>query len=94
VLDFWRVEKVEENKLLRLRAEMRSPGAPGWSSGAGAARRQNSLSQRAFFVPKGLPGLAYWYVLYPIHTLIFSGTDPRDCSQGGRRRGRPTAQQR
>jgi hypothetical protein len=31
------------------------------------------LVQTAFFEPKGLPGLAYRYVLYPIHGLIFRG---------------------
>jgi hypothetical protein len=31
------------------------------------------LSQTAFFAPKGLAGWAYWYVLYPVHALIFSG---------------------
>ncbi len=31
------------------------------------------LVQTAFFEPKGLPGLAYWYVLYPVHGLIFRG---------------------
>jgi hypothetical protein len=32
------------------------------------------LVQTAFFEPKGLPGLAYWYVLYPVHGLIFRGS--------------------
>ena len=32
------------------------------------------LVQTAFFEPKGLPGLSYWYVLYPLHGLIFRGT--------------------
>lgn len=32
------------------------------------------LVQTAFFEPKGVPGLAYWYVLYPVHGLIFRGT--------------------
>jgi hypothetical protein len=31
------------------------------------------LVQTAFFEPKGLPGLAYWYGLYPVHGLIFRG---------------------
>ena len=31
------------------------------------------LVQTAFFAPKGLFGLVYWYALYPIHGLIFSG---------------------
>ena len=32
-----------------------------------------SLSQTAFFAPKGLMGWCYWYLLYPFHALIFSG---------------------
>jgi len=73
-LDFWRVEKVEPNRLLRLRAEMKSPG-PAWleyrvePQGDGKAR----LIQTAFFIPKGLFGLLYWYVLYPLHAIVFSG---------------------
>lgn len=31
------------------------------------------LLQTAFFEPKGLTGLLYWYSLYPIHGFIFSG---------------------
>jgi hypothetical protein len=34
---------------------------------------QTLLSQTAFFAPKGLLGWLYWYGLYPIHGLIFSG---------------------
>jgi hypothetical protein len=33
---------------------------------------RNLLIQTAFFEPKGLPGLLYWYVLYPIHGWMFS----------------------
>jgi hypothetical protein len=29
--------------------------------------------QTAFFAPKGLFGFLYWYLLYPMHGLIFSG---------------------
>jgi hypothetical protein len=32
-----------------------------------------SIRQTAIFDPLGLAGLAYWYGLYPIHKLIFSG---------------------
>jgi uncharacterized protein YbjT (DUF2867 family) len=61
--------------LLRLRAEMKVPGR-AWLQyevvpvGDGSRSR---LVQTAFFEPKGLPGLAYWYALYPIHGLIFRG---------------------
>lgn len=70
-LDFWRVEEVRRPELLRLRAEMRLPGR-AWLQyeviPEGAASR---LIQTAFFEPKGLPGLSYWYGLYPVHSVIF-----------------------
>jgi hypothetical protein len=31
------------------------------------------IRQTALFEPHGLAGLAYWYALYPIHSLIFAG---------------------
>ena len=73
-LDFWRVEAAEPPRTMRLRAEMKVPGR-AWLEFQ-AIRRSPSetlLTQTAFFEPKGLLGLAYWYVLYPVHSLIFSG---------------------
>ncbi len=31
------------------------------------------VTQTAVFDPIGLPGMLYWYFLYPLHTLIFAG---------------------
>lgn len=73
-LDFWRVEAVERPTLLRLRAEMRVPGRAWLQYEVTETPRGSRLEQTAFFEPKGLPGLAYWYLLYPIHGLIFRGT--------------------
>ena len=72
-LDFWRVEAVEPDRLLRLRAEMKVPGR-AWlqfevlDEGDGSVIRQTAL-----FEPRGLAGLAYWYGLFPLHSLIFAG---------------------
>ena len=73
-LDFWRVEEVRRPTLLRLRAEMKVPGR-AWlqyevaaDGGAAAAWSRRPSSSR-----RGCPGLAYWYVLYPVHGLIFRG---------------------
>ena len=72
-LDFWRVEEFTDHRWLRLRAEMKLPGR-AWLEfdveprGSGA-----SIRQTAIFDPLGLAGLAYWYALYPVHKLIFSG---------------------
>lgn len=73
-LDFWRVEAIEPARLLRLRAEMKVPGQ-AWLQFQVTPRGEKAalLSQTAFFAPKGLLGWLYWYALYPIHGLIFSG---------------------
>jgi uncharacterized protein YbjT (DUF2867 family)/uncharacterized protein YndB with AHSA1/START domain len=73
-LDFWRVEAVEPDHLLRLRAEMKVPGR-AWLQFDAAPQSDGTtlLSQTAFFAPKGLFGWLYWYALYPVHALIFSG---------------------
>jgi uncharacterized protein YbjT (DUF2867 family) len=71
-VDFWRVERIERNRLLRLRAEMRVPGSAWleWSVEPDGDRCQ--VVQTALFAPTGLGGLLYWYLLYPIHAAIFS----------------------
>ena len=74
-VDFWRVEALIANRLLRLRAEMKLPGK-AWLQFEIANEPDgvtSTLTQTAFFEPKGLGGLLYWYLLYPIHQLIFSG---------------------
>lgn len=74
-LDFWRVEAIEAGRLIRLRAEMKVPGK-AWLEFEVRPQSGDSrplLSQTAVFAPKGIAGLAYWYVLYPVHALIFRG---------------------
>jgi len=73
-LDFWRVEEVRRPTLLRLRAEMKVPGRAWLQYEVTPTEGGSRLVQTAFFEPKGLPGLAYWYLLYPIHGMIFRGT--------------------
>ena len=72
-LDFWRVETVEAPALLRLRAEMKVPGRAWLQFEVRATQGSTLLAQTAIFAPKGLAGLLYWYALYPVHALIFSG---------------------
>lgn len=73
-LDFWRVLTVKEPEQLQLVAEMLVWGqallqfditetAPG----------QTELFLKAYFRPKGLCGLLYWYSVYPFHAPIFRG---------------------
>lgn len=71
-LDWWRVEEVEDLKLLRLRAEMRLPGR-AWlelritTDDAG----RTVFGQRAIFYPRGLAGQAYWWSVAPFHGVVF-----------------------
>src|SRR5262249_18380204 len=71
-LDFWRVEAVEPNRLLRLHAEMRLPGR-AWLQFEVSGDRPVVLRQTATFDPVGVVGLLYWYSLYPIHAMMFRG---------------------
>ncbi len=73
-LDFWRVEEIRRPEILRLRAEMKVPGLAWLQYEVVPEPGGSRLIQTAFFEPKGLPGLAYWYILYPVHGLIFRGT--------------------
>ena len=72
-LDFWRVEAYEQDELLRLAAEMKSPGRVWLQFEVDGDQAGSTLCQTAIFDPHGLAGLAYWYTLYPIHYLIFAG---------------------
>lgn len=72
-VDFWRVEEMRRPKTLRLRAEMKLPGRAWLQYEVMPDAAGSRLVQTAFFEPKGVPGLAYWYVLYPAHAVIFRG---------------------
>jgi hypothetical protein len=72
-LDFWRVQIYEPGRRLRLLAEMRVPGRAWLDFRAEATGRSTVLRQIASFEPHGLEGLLYWYLLWPIHTLMFRG---------------------
>jgi len=73
-IDFWRVEAVGPGTILRLRAEMKVPGLAWLQFEVHPLKEGYSqLIQTAFFAPKGLVGLIYWYSLYPFHALIFRG---------------------
>ncbi|MCY4111499.1 MAG: DUF2867 domain-containing protein [Chloroflexi bacterium] len=73
-LDFWRVEDLRTDRSVRLRAEMKLPGR-AWLQFETREAEDGAthLEQTAGFIPKGLPGLAYWYGLYPLHRWIFAG---------------------
>jgi ligand-binding SRPBCC domain-containing protein len=75
VIDGWRVEAYEPDRLLRLAAGLKLPGR-GWlefrveplDSGAGSLVRQTAI-----FDPRGVAGRLYWYGVLPLHAIIFRG---------------------
>ena len=74
-LDFWRVEGYEEGRLLRLRAEMRLPGAARLTFVVtpSEAGKGSVLRQTAEFHPRGVAGRLYWWSLIPVHAVVFGG---------------------
>ena len=70
-VDFWRVEAVETDCVLRLVAEMKLPGT-AWLQfeveGEGEGARIRQVSE---FEPTGLVGTLYWYGVCPMHALVF-----------------------
>jgi uncharacterized protein YbjT (DUF2867 family) len=72
-LDFWRVQIFEPGRRLRLLAEMQVPGRAWMEFRAEAKERSTVLRQIAYFEPHGLGGLLYWYLLWPIHEVMFRG---------------------
>ncbi len=73
-LDFWRVLEVEPQRYLLLLAEMKMPGE-GLMEIRITTLDNNQTEVQMFsrFLPKGLWGILYWYVLYPFHLWIYRG---------------------
>jgi uncharacterized protein YbjT (DUF2867 family) len=70
-IDFWRVERVESGRRLLLAAEMKLPGRLWLQFNVDADAHRASLRLTTMFEPAGYVGLAYWYLLYPVHRAIF-----------------------
>lgn len=90
-VDWWRVETLEQGRLLRLRAEMIVPGrawlefevtpAEPEDGGAGGS----VFRQRAIFFPRGLTGRLYWLAVLPFHGIIFKDMANRITAAASRR---------
>jgi uncharacterized protein YbjT (DUF2867 family) len=71
-LDFWRVESLQNQTSLKLYAEMILPGK-AWLEFRirKLANGKSEVIQEASFLPRGLGGRLYWYVILPLHTFVF-----------------------
>jgi hypothetical protein len=72
-LDFWRVEEVQKDRLLRLRAEMKLPGKAWLQFESEPKEGKTLFTVTAYFAPHGLFGFLYWYAMWPFHKFIFDG---------------------
>ncbi|MBM3722343.1 MAG: SDR family oxidoreductase [Actinobacteria bacterium] len=70
-LDFWRVEGIEKEKILRLYAEMILPGKAWLEFRISSEDGKIRIVQEATFSPRGLGGQLYWYVVLPLHAFVF-----------------------
>lgn len=69
-IDFWRVLQIDKtHRILKLYAEMKLPGE-AWLE---FHVREKEVDQIATFRPKGVWGRLYWWILYPIHIILFPG---------------------
>ena len=73
VIDWWRVEEFVADSRLRLLAEMKVPGRAWLEFEVEPDNDGSNIRQTAVFDPLGLWGLTYWYILYPIHAVMFRG---------------------
>ena len=78
-LDFWRVEEVVDNRLLRLSAEMKVPGRAWLEFEVTEEEGESTVRQTAIFDPIGLFGIVYWYALFPVHEFVFHGMLKNIC---------------
>lgn len=71
-VDWWRVEELVPDRMLRLRAEMRVPGRAWLELSVEPNGEGSRYRQRAVFFPSGLAGRLYWLAILPFHGIIFS----------------------
>lgn len=74
-LDFWRVSAIDPPHHLELTAEMKLPGVATLTfdiDPSGEEGAETRLVMTARFRPRGLFGIIYWYMVVPLHGIVFS----------------------
>jgi uncharacterized protein YbjT (DUF2867 family) len=67
-LDFWKVVDIKPNKRLLLYAQMKVPGEAWLEFDV----QPDQLVQTAHFLPRGVLGRLYWYMVLPFHYFVFN----------------------
>ncbi len=71
VIDFWRIEDIQENKRLLLRSEMRLPGNAWLEFNIMEEKDHRHLSVSAYYDTESIFGKIYWYICLPLHHFVF-----------------------
>ncbi len=71
VIDFWRIEDLQDNKKLLLRAEMKLPGRAWLEFNIIEEGDKRRLNTTAYYDTHSLLGKTYWYMCLPFHHFIF-----------------------
>jgi uncharacterized protein YbjT (DUF2867 family) len=88
-VDFWEVLEHDFNERLRMRALMKVPGRAELEFHVELEPPGTVLVQTARFMPQGLFGRLYWWLLYPAHAIIFHGMASRIVSRAEAAGGSP-----
>ena len=67
-LDFWKVADIQPGKRLLLVAQMKIPGK-AWLE---FVVNDQGITQIAHFLPNGIWGRLYWWMVLPLHHLVFA----------------------
>jgi hypothetical protein len=73
VVDFWRVESLNEPWFIRFAADMKLPGQAWLQFQFNDVPEGTLLRSEALFKPSGVFGKIYWWTMYPIHVFLFTG---------------------
>ena len=71
VIDFWRIEDMQKNRRLLLRAEMKLPGKAWLEFNLKEEENKRVLNVTAYYDTHSLFGKVYWYTCLPFHRFIF-----------------------
>lgn len=73
VVDCWQVAVCDPHRRLRRESRMRMPGDGCLQFEVEDQGGRVAIRQTATFRPRGMLGGLYWYLLYPVHLIIWSG---------------------
>ena len=77
VFDAWRVIAIEPERRLTLLMEMKAPGSGVLEFDICPESGGHRITATAYFHPAGVWGLLYWYLLAPVHLVLFRGLTRR-----------------